>query len=142
MSTSYYKNESVFSAGGVLIDSTNKKLLLVFKQASGEWLLPKGHIENGETIEAAAEREIFEETGYKNKIKNLLSVQVRPDLVDVSKSKVIFWFLSLLTSDQQVANTQTESENFTGKWFSRKDAIGSLKWDDDKKLIEKVLEIA
>lgn len=135
MSTSYYHGEAAYSAGGVLINSLENKVLLIFKEASGEWLLPKGHLEQGETIEETAEREIFEETGYKNTVINLLSVQIRPDVVDQSKSKVIFWFLSELAENNKHENTQMDNENFKGEWFSRDEAITKLKWDEDKKLV-------
>lgn len=142
MSSSFYVGEAIFSAGGVLLNPKNKKVYLVYKNTINEWLLPKGRIEKGETIEGSASREIFEETGYKNKVSNFLSVQIRQDVLDPTKNKAIFWFLSLLTIDEQVANTQTEYENFSGKWFIKEEAVRSLKWEDDKKLIEKAFEVA
>lgn len=135
MSTSYYKGESVFSAGGVLVNEETKEVFLVFKKTSNEWLLPKGHMEPGESIEESAQREIYEETGYKNKIKHLLSVQVRQDLVDVSKSKIIFWFYSSLQSSDKQIDTQMSDEDFTGKWFGVEEALTALKWDEDRKLV-------
>lgn len=135
MSTSYYLGETIYSAGGVLINALEKKVLLIYKTLSKEWLLPKGHLEENESIENTAEREIFEETGYKNRVKYLLSVQTRPDLVDRTKCKIVFWFLSELAADDKNENTQMDNENFKGEWFSRNDAIKKLKWDEDKKLV-------
>jgi len=137
MNISYFSGEAIFSAGGVLVDMQGEKVLLVYKQKTGEWLLPKGHMEEGETIEEAANREIFEETGFQNTIKKLLSVQVRPDIVDPSKSKVIFWFRSDLTTGSRQENTQMSDENFKGEWFSKEEAIEKLKWEDDKTLVTK-----
>lgn len=135
MSTSYYLGEAAYSAGGVLINTVENKVLLIYKETSGEWLLPKGHLEEGETIEDTAKREIFEETGYKNTIKNLLSVQIRPDTLDQSKSKVIFWFVSELIDNTKQENTQMSNENFKGEWFSLSEATTKLKWEEDKKLV-------
>lgn len=140
MKGSFYAGEAIFSAGGVLVDNSANKVFLVFKQKSMEWLLPKGHLETGETIEESAEREIFEETGYKNDIRNLLSAQIREDMVDPMKHKIIFWFLSLLKSNERSTNTQMSDESFSGKWFSKKEAVGVLKYGEDKKLIEKAFE--
>jgi len=52
------------AAGGIVVDG--ERLLLLRKPALGEIVLPKGHIEEGETPEQAAVRETIEETGYSN----------------------------------------------------------------------------
>ena len=55
-------------AGGVvvrLIDNDLHYLLVEASDNPGMWVLPKGHIEEGETPEAAAVREIIEEAGVR-----------------------------------------------------------------------------
>jgi 8-oxo-dGTP pyrophosphatase MutT (NUDIX family) len=52
------------AAGGIVIDAG--QVLLLCKPALGEIVLPKGHIEPGETPDQAALRETTEETGYCN----------------------------------------------------------------------------
>lgn len=52
------------AAGGIVVDG--ERLLLLRKPALSETVLPKGHIEEGETPEQAAVRETIEETGYSN----------------------------------------------------------------------------
>jgi len=137
-SKSYYRGEAIFSAGGVLVDKTSGKVLLIYKENTGEWLLPKGKMEKGELPEKTAKREIYEETGYKNKIKKFLSVQIRPDALDNHKTKVVLWFLSESTGDEKVENTQKKNEHFRSKWFEKDEGIKMLKWEDDKKLLEMV----
>ena len=65
----YAKRVDETSAGGLVIDATGTKGLLIgrrdIKDQSKEkllWSLPKGHIEAGETPEQAAMREVAEET--------------------------------------------------------------------------------
>ncbi|MBE7162841.1 MAG: NUDIX hydrolase [Williamsia herbipolensis] len=62
-----------FSAGGLVLDmrdETPRGALIgrVDRQGRLLWSLPKGHIENGETAEQAAVREVEEETGIAGTI--------------------------------------------------------------------------
>ncbi|MBY9003883.1 MAG: NUDIX hydrolase [Candidatus Lokiarchaeota archaeon] len=55
----------------------NEKLLLVkrkFDPDAGYWAIPGGHLELGERTEVAAEREGFEETGFKVKVSRLAGI--------------------------------------------------------------------
>jgi 8-oxo-dGTP pyrophosphatase MutT (NUDIX family) len=55
----------VQAAGGIMRNE-NGEVLLIFRR--GRWDLPKGKVEAGESIEAAALREVEEETGMKAEI--------------------------------------------------------------------------
>jgi 8-oxo-dGTP pyrophosphatase MutT (NUDIX family) len=52
------------AAGGIVVD--HGCVLLLRKPALDEIVLPKGHIEPGETPEQTAVRETMEETGYRS----------------------------------------------------------------------------
>ncbi|MGQ0766729.1 MAG: NUDIX hydrolase [Gemmatimonadota bacterium] len=52
------------SAGGVVVrERTSNPLFLVIRDSYNNWGFPKGHVEDGETPELAALREVREETG-------------------------------------------------------------------------------
>ena len=57
------------SAGGVVIHNGE---FLLLKKFSNDWVLPKGRLENNETIELAAIREVQEESGISAKIEKYL----------------------------------------------------------------------
>jgi 8-oxo-dGTP pyrophosphatase MutT (NUDIX family) len=61
------------SAGGLVVDRSGEPLraaVIARRNRAGrvEWCLPKGHLENDETPEQAAVREIAEETGIEGRV--------------------------------------------------------------------------
>lgn len=58
------------SAGGLVVDDHGRAALIGRLNRRGElaWSLPKGHLEEGETLEAAAVREVNEETGIRGRV--------------------------------------------------------------------------
>lgn len=58
-----------FSAGGAVYKKRVEEIfwLLIRPAGTDRWQLPKGHIEEGESAEEAAVREVFEETGIRAK---------------------------------------------------------------------------
>jgi ADP-ribose pyrophosphatase YjhB (NUDIX family) len=53
-------------------------LLLQQRADSGEWGLPGGSVEIGETVVAAVEREVWEETGFEVTVSRLVGVYSDP----------------------------------------------------------------
>jgi 8-oxo-dGTP pyrophosphatase MutT (NUDIX family) len=53
-------------AAGVLCVAKDGCVLMMRRADSGLWALPGGHIEDGESAEQAARRELYEETGYSH----------------------------------------------------------------------------
>ena len=60
----FFKHFHLIKAGGGVVKNENGEILMMFRR--GKWDLPKGKLDEGETIEACAKREVEEETGLKN----------------------------------------------------------------------------
>ncbi len=144
--STYAKRVDEVSAGGLVIDETGTKGLLIgrrdLKDATRErllWSLPKGHIEAGETPEMAAIREVHEETGIESEIARELGV-------------IDFWFMA---SGKRIHKTvhhylfrkvggtlapQITEVDDVG-WFPLEEIVNLLAYPDEKKLIAKSGEL-
>lgn len=59
-------------AGCYLIDIKNRKVALVYREKQNDFTFPKGHLEEGETLEECAKRETAEETKRECKIVSVI----------------------------------------------------------------------
>ena len=69
----FIKKFTLVKAAGGLVLNEQKEILLIFRR--GSWDLPKGKLDEGETLEQCAVREVEEETGATNvKLLSPLSI--------------------------------------------------------------------
>ncbi len=73
-----YPDRPIVGVGAVIIHREDRERVLLIKRGSppllGEWSLPGGVVELGETLRAAAEREAREETGLIVKAGEVIEV--------------------------------------------------------------------
>ena len=62
-----------------LIFDEQRHILLTRRADNGQWCLPGGAVESGESVAEACEREVFEETGLNVRVKRLVGVYSHPD---------------------------------------------------------------
>ena len=56
-----------------------RRILLTRRADNGQWCLPGGRMESGESVAEACEREVLEETGLIVRVKRLVGVYSHPD---------------------------------------------------------------
>lgn len=118
-------------AGGVVFNEKGEVLLL--RDRMGFWVFPKGHPEPGETLEAAAVREVLEETGVKAEVLAPLfpTRYVNPKGVE----REVHWFLMRGTGEPRL------EKGMTGLgWFGLEEARLLLSFPEDLRLLEVALE--
>jgi ADP-ribose pyrophosphatase len=72
-----YPDRPIVGVGAVIVDRARRRVVLVRRAApplQGQWSLPGGMVELGETLRAAAEREAQEETGLAVKAGEIVEV--------------------------------------------------------------------
>jgi bis(5'-nucleosidyl)-tetraphosphatase len=123
------------AAGGVIVRQQAGRLYvaLVGEGPRAGYVLPKGHVELGEEIEAAARREIGEEAGLSD-LRLLAELGVRERL-DFEKTswKVTHYFLYL--TDQAEGHPTDPNHAYELHWLSLDEPL-PLFWPDQRELIE------
>jgi len=71
------------------------KVLLTKRQDNGQWCLPSGGMEPGESAAEACEREVLEETGLNVRVKRLVGVYSHPDQLIVYSETDKFQIVAL-----------------------------------------------
>lgn len=126
------------SAGGVVIFGN---AILLLRKYNGDWVLPKGKVEEEEDLEETAIREVFEEGGVKAKtIKYLGKIHYtfrhtrEPNEI---VNKTVHWFLMMA---RNMNCKPQKNEGFIDALFVHKNRAAELaKYDDEKKIIIKAI---
>ena len=124
------------SAGGVVIRKSNGETLVALVRERGydDYVLPKGHLEDGETLEEAAAREVEEEAGLSQiELVELLGVRERLSF-DRTEWKRTHYFLF---KTNQVDGVPTDAENHEPmQWFPIDD-LPRMMWPEQEELLKK-----
>ncbi len=125
------------SCGGVVI--YRGKILVLYKSYRNRyegWVLPKGTVEQGESHEETALREVHEETGVKAHIVKYVgassySFHIPDDTVD----KQVHWYL--MTADSYYSKPQKEEYFIDSGYYKYHEAYHLLKFANEKMILEK-----
>ena len=123
------------------IDGELKVALAQHQRSEKSWVLPKGHVEPGETIEQAALREIHEEAGLANvQLIKLLgsilreSVKRNGDVV----LKTIHYYLAYVPVSNQ-AQAPTDGLFTEVGWFAPRQALDLLPYESEREFFREQL---
>ena len=108
--------ERIVAAGGI-VENEERKIL--FQHRRGKWDLPKGKLDEGESIEECAVREVEEETGLRNiELGELVGV-THHTYTERGKEidKETHWYAMKVTGEQTLV-PQLEEDIHELKWVS------------------------
>jgi 8-oxo-dGTP pyrophosphatase MutT (NUDIX family) len=109
--------------------------MLLIQDAKDRWTIPKGHIEEGETAQETAKREIGEETGltHTEVLGWLGKIHFRYRRIDKLVLMTTQIYLMRALGD---TNAIQKEEYMNGiKWFSFHDALDAIEYEDIGKLM-------
>jgi ADP-ribose pyrophosphatase YjhB (NUDIX family) len=109
------------------------RVLLTRRTDNGQWCLPGGRMESGESAAEACEREVFEETGLQVRVKRLVGVYSHPDQLvvypDGKKAHIVaLHFEAEITGGELgLSNETTDYGYFTLEEMERLEMLGRHK---------------
>jgi 8-oxo-dGTP diphosphatase len=121
-------SEEIQAAGGV-IRRDDGRIALVHRPRYDDWSLPKGKLDEGETFEEAALREVSEETGLRAELVRELppvhyTARGRPKIVR-------YWLMSVVSDPGFTPNDEVDEL----RWLSAEDTLTLLTYDRDKGVV-------
>lgn len=120
------------SAGGLVIDARERIALVRQRNRRGRWhwTLPKGRIDRGETVETAALREVYEESGLRARI-------VRPIVLHEGRFHFTQFFEMTLERD----DGQHDRETKEVRLVTFTEAAGMLRGRRDLRVLRRLVEM-
>lgn len=122
----------VAAAGGIVTRSTaagETEIVLVHRPKYDDWSFPKGKVEAGESDEAAARREVFEETGFEVALGAELDTVRYTDGRGRPK-RVRYWLMTVAGGEATVPNAEVDAL----RWLLPEDATTLLTYAHDQAL--------
>jgi 8-oxo-dGTP pyrophosphatase MutT (NUDIX family) len=126
-----------YTAGGVVFRRLGERVeILMIQDRLGRWTIPKGHVEEGESLEQTAVREVAEETGLTH-----LRLGEKLDKLHFfyrKEGKLIFMTTYVFLMEALGNTDDVVVENSEGivdaKWFDYDRALGLIEYRDTERL--------
>jgi len=126
------------SAGGLVVDTDTGRAAVIGRlDRRGRllWSLPKGHVEDGETVEQAAVREVAEETGIDSAVVAVLgSIDYWFVAEDRRVHKTVHHFL-LRAVGGELSDADVEVTEVA--WVPLEDLPARLAYADERRLVQR-----
>jgi 8-oxo-dGTP diphosphatase len=122
-----------YEAGGVVWRQAprGREVLLILRPKHQDWTLPKGHIEEGERWDVAAQREVKEETGYDTVITGFAGFTAYN--VKGESKVVLYWHMDPAGESEFEPNHEVSHY----EWVSLLEAIDRLTYENDQELLRR-----
>ncbi|MFM1994606.1 MAG: hypothetical protein RLZZ610_123 [Actinomycetota bacterium] len=139
-------NITEVSAGGFVISKSDPNLVALMARFNRggklEWCIPKGHLEQGETKEQAAVREVFEETGLEAEILESLGEVSYQFIQDGAKvSKTVHVYLMQQVGGELSFDKDPHKEASELEWVQASQLLTRLSHGNEKRIAKIAVEL-
>jgi 8-oxo-dGTP diphosphatase len=137
-----YPERPVVGVGGVVV--SNGRVLLVRRGApplAGQWSIPGGMLESGETLLEGVRRELAEETGVEVRVLDLIEVFERIDLDGAGRTRYHYVVLDYLCEAIR-GEAQAGSDVTDAAWVAASELAPYELTPTATRVIHKALEMA
>lgn len=134
-------HRTAYSAGGVMfrVIDARVEVALIATDQGGRWGLPKGHVNRGETAEAAALREVAEETGLEGAIvRHLATIEY---WFRAGPSRVHKYVDLFLMRYERGDLRPQEAEVDDARWFPLEEALQRVSFERERDVLFQVQAI-
>jgi 8-oxo-dGTP pyrophosphatase MutT (NUDIX family) len=139
-------NHTEVSAGGFVISKSDPNLVALMARFNRggklEWCIPKGHLEENESSEQAALREVFEETGLEAQIIESLGEVNYQFIQDGAKiSKMVHVYLMQQTGGELSFDNDPHKEASELEWVQVSELLDRLSHGNEKRIAKMAIEL-
>lgn len=127
------------AAGGLLWRKVGgrKELAVIHRtRYGGDWTLPKGKLESGESWQEAARREVQEETSCQVRLGQFAGSVIYP--VGGEHKVVLFWNMTVVGDCRFVPSDEVDAL----QWLPVKEALKTLDYEGERTLVEENLKVS
>ncbi len=140
------RTQTEISAGGLVISADDPGLVALIShrnRGGGEdWVIPKGHQENGEDLHATALREVGEETGLEAEIlQKIGEITYSFRLGTIRIKKTVHHFLMKQIGGSLSHEMDPAGEVIRVSWFPLTQLDEVLAHENERKVAQRALEL-
>ena len=131
-------SDLIRAAGGIItrfVPGGRVEVACIYREARGDWTFPKGKLDEGETFQQGALREVLEETGMRCRVVRFVGTTNYTHRK--GRPKIVAYYLMGVEDGDFYPNAEVD----VLVWLALEQVREHLTWDRDQELFDLVLRM-